>query len=185
MLSANLGNIITIGSLHLLHKIYEKLTRLLVTSTPSHDDGGSFLNFWSIFEASHNRKMNCFSISDFPAKTESGLFFPCISESIHFLHFWANACADFSAPSDQHYHCFDSKTGNFGQTARRWEAAHTDFPGHRYHLELNCQCLSCRAPNVAKFAHLWCTTTDFHPLEVCPVHGVDLLNLLVKGVFTL
>ena len=42
----------------------------------------------------------------------------------------------------------------------------------------------CRAPNDAQFAHLWCTRTDFHPLQVCTMCGVDPLNLLVRGVFT-
>ena len=41
-----------------------------------------------------------------------------------------------------------------------------------------------RAPGDAHFARLWRTRTDFHPLQVCAVRGVDLLNLLVRGVFT-
>ena len=36
-----------------------------------------------------------------------------------------------------------------------------------------------------QFACLWCTRTEIDPLQVCPVSGVDPLNLLVKGVFTL
>ena len=42
-----------------------------------------------------------------------------------------------------------------------------------------------RASNDAQLAHLWCTRTNFHPLQVCPVRGVDPLNLLVRDVFTL
>ena len=43
------------------------------------------------------------------------------------------------------------------------------------------------APNDTQFVHFWRTRTDFHPtpLQVCPVPGVDPLNLLVRGVFTL
>ena len=41
-----------------------------------------------------------------------------------------------------------------------------------------------RAPSDAQFVRLWRTRTDFHPLQVCAVRGVDLLNLLVRGVFT-
>ena len=31
---------------------------------------------------------------------------------------------------------------------------------------------------------LWCSRTKIHPLQVCPVHGIDPLNWLVRGVFT-
>ena len=40
------------------------------------------------------------------------------------------------------------------------------------------KCTHTRGPNDAQFAHLWCTRIDFLPLQVCPVHGVDPLNLL-------
>ena len=46
-------------------------------------------------------------------------------------------------------------------------------------------CQWSRAPSDAQFACLWHTRTSFHPLQVYPVHGVDPLNLLVRGVFTL
>ena len=42
-----------------------------------------------------------------------------------------------------------------------------------------------RVPSDTQFAHLWRTRTDFHPLQVCPVRGVDPVNLLVRSVFTL
>ena len=42
-----------------------------------------------------------------------------------------------------------------------------------------------RAPSDAQFARLLRTRTDFHPLQICPVRGVDPLNLLVRDVFTL
>ena len=41
------------------------------------------------------------------------------------------------------------------------------------------------SPNDAEFARLRRTRTDVHPLQVCPVRGVDPLNLQVRGVFTL
>ena len=41
-----------------------------------------------------------------------------------------------------------------------------------------------RASNDAQFMRLWHTRTDFHPLQVCPVHIVDPQTLLVRGVFT-
>ena len=42
-----------------------------------------------------------------------------------------------------------------------------------------------RAPNDAQFVRLLCTRMENHPHQVCPVHGVDPLNFLVRGVFTL
>ena len=38
-----------------------------------------------------------------------------------------------------------------------------------------------RAPNEALFAHLWCTRsrTKIHPVQVCPVRGIDPPNWLV------
>ena len=35
----------------------------------------------------------------------------------------------------------------------------------------------CRAPNDIQFAHPLCTRTEIHPLQICPVHGVDPLYL--------
>ena len=42
-----------------------------------------------------------------------------------------------------------------------------------------------RVPSDTQFAHLWRTRTNCHPLQVCPVRGVDPVNLLVRSVFTL
>ena len=33
-----------------------------------------------------------------------------------------------------------------------------------------------RAPKDARFTHFWCTRTEIHPLQVCPVCGIDPLN---------
>ena len=41
------------------------------------------------------------------------------------------------------------------------------------------------APKDAQIARLCRNRTNFHPLQVCPVTGVDPLNLLARGVFTL
>ena len=41
------------------------------------------------------------------------------------------------------------------------------------------------APSEAQFAHLWLARAEIHPLQVCPLRGVDPLYLLVRGVFTL
>ena len=39
---------------------------------------------------------------------------------------------------------------------------------------------TCRAPNGARFVCLWGTRTEIHPLQVCPVRGIDPLNWLVR-----
>ena len=38
-----------------------------------------------------------------------------------------------------------------------------------------------RAPNDAQFARLWHAGTKIHPLQICPVHGIDPLNWLERG----
>ena len=43
---------------------------------------------------------------------------------------------------------------------------------------------SVRAPTDAWFACHWRTRTKIYPLQVCPVHGIDSLNWLMRGVFT-
>ena len=40
-------------------------------------------------------------------------------------------------------------------------------------------CRRARAPNDAQFARLRHSRTEIHTLQVCPVHGVDPLNLVV------
>ena len=45
--------------------------------------------------------------------------------------------------------------------------------------------LIIRAPNDAWFACLSHTRTEIHPLQACPVCGIDPLNWQVRGVFTL
>ena len=40
---------------------------------------------------------------------------------------------------------------------------------------------SIRALNDAQFAHLWCTRTEIHPLQACPVHETGPLNWLVTS----
>ena len=40
--------------------------------------------------------------------------------------------------------------------------------------------LNIMAPNDAQFARLWRIRAEIHPLQVCPVHGVHPLNLLVE-----
>ena len=42
-----------------------------------------------------------------------------------------------------------------------------------------------KVPSDARFTCLWCTRTKIHLLQVCPVHGVDPVNLLVRGMFSL
>ena len=51
--------------------------------------------------------------------------------------------------------------------------------------QLSSYRLVFRAPNDARFACLWHTRTETQPLQVCPVRGIDLLNWLVRSVFTL
>ena len=45
--------------------------------------------------------------------------------------------------------------------------------------------ISLRAPNDAQFAHIWRPRTKIRPLQVCPLHGIDPLNWLARGMFTL
>ena len=45
--------------------------------------------------------------------------------------------------------------------------------------------VAARAPNDAQFARLLRTRTEIHPLQVCPMRGVDPPTLLLWGVFTL
>ena len=40
-----------------------------------------------------------------------------------------------------------------------------------------------RAPSDTQFACLWHTRANIHPFQVCPLHGVNPLNLVVRGVF--
>ena len=56
-----------------------------------------------------------------------------------------------------------------------------------YTLKHFLQQIYTRAPNDARFAHLWRTRTEteIHPLQVWPVCGIDPLNWLVRCVFTL
>ena len=49
---------------------------------------------------------------------------------------------------------------------------------HHHH----CHAYHHRAPNDTPFARLWRTRTEIHPLQVCPVRGIDPLNWPVRDV---
>ena len=66
-----------------------------------------------------------------------------------------------------------------------WSRKRASAKGQQSHYLLPNVVLICRAPNDAQFTCLRHTRTEIHPLQVCPVCGVDPLNLLVTDVFTL
>ena len=60
-----------------------------------------------------------------------------------------------------------------------WQTPATSVLGHGKKILI---VLYFRAPNDTQFVRLQCIWTEIHPLQVCPVHGVDPLNFIVWSV---